>query len=257
MWRRFVAMALAQLMEYRANFLLSVFESTAELVLLVVAYLVFYQFADDVAGWTREQALLLLGVYWLFDAVWSFQFARGLAGLSGLIRTGDLDFVLLRPVAAQFLVVCWRILDVKQVTKVVQCLLLILYAAHQAGVVWSAERVGVAFLFACCGFALLYAVRLAIAVCSFWVLQTDALYELYYALFDAARFPVAYFREPVRGLLTYVVPVAFATTFPTQALLGTADYRLLPAGVALAAAALFAVNRLWRSALRSYSSASS
>ena len=36
---------------------------------------------------------------------------------------------------------------------------------------------------------------------------------------EAARYPVTFFRGAVRTLLTVVVPVAFLTTFPTQALL--------------------------------------
>ena len=75
--------------------------------------------------------------------------------------------------------------------------------------------------------------------------------------FDGARFPVTYFRRPMREVLTYVVRGAFATTFPAQALLGEADYRLLPLGVALSGAALWAANRFWHFALRRYSSASS
>jgi len=254
-WRRFLSLAVARLLEYRAGFVVSLLESAAELVLLVVTYLLFYRFADEVAGWSRADALVLLGVYWVFDGVWSFQLAGNLAGLARLVRLGELDFLLLRPLPAPFLVACWQGVDLRQVAKVVQGVLLTVYAGQAAGVVWSAADVLGACLFALCGLALLYAVRFAIATCTFWVMQTDELYELFYSLFDAARFPVTFFREPVRGLLTYVVPVAFATTFPAQALLGRADYRLLPVGLLLSAAALFAAGRFWRFAVRAYSSA--
>lgn len=250
-------MALAQLLEYRANALLSVLDNAAQLGLLAVVYLVVYRFTDDVAGWSQAQALVLLGVFWIFDGIWSFQFSRSLSGLSALIRRGDLDFVLLRPASSQFLVTCWRGMNVKEATKVVQGLLLTAYAARAAGAEWSATGVLSATLFGLCGLALLYSLRFAIATCTFWVLQVSELYELFDALFSTARFPVTYFREPVRGMLTYVVPVAFATTFPAQALLGTADLRFLPVGALLALASLAATNRFWRYAVRYYSSASS
>ncbi|MDQ3699783.1 MAG: ABC-2 family transporter protein [Chloroflexota bacterium] len=256
-WRRFVGLAVAQLLEYRANALLSLLDTAAQLGLLVVVYLIFYRFTDDVAGWSRAESLVLLGVFWTFDGVWGFQFSRSLPGLSALIKQGDLDFVLLRPVSSQFLVTCWRGVNVKEATKVVQGVLLTAYAGRVAGVEWSATGVLAAGLFGLCGLALLYALRFAIATCTFWVLQVSELYELFGALFSTARFPVTYFREPVRSVLTYVVPVAFATTFPAQALLGTADMRLLPVGVLLAGAALLATNRFWHYAVRYYSSASS
>lgn len=78
-----------------------------------------------------------------------------------------------------------------------------------------------------------------------------------YGIFEAARYPVTYFKGVARALLTFAVPVAFATTFPSQALLGTADLRLLLPGLALAASALIATHMFWSCAVRHYSSASS
>ena len=60
---------------------------------------------------------------------------------------------------------------------------------------------------------------------------------------------------PVRRKSSFVVPVAFATTFPAEALLGVGDARLLPVGFALAAATLYASHRFWLVAVRRYASA--
>lgn len=92
---------------------------------------------------------------------------------------------------------------------------------------------------------------------SFWLVQVDNLDTLFYSLFEAARYPIAFFKGGVRGLLTFVIPVAFATTFPTQALLATVDHRLLPVGVGLAGLALVGTHTFWEYAVRRYSSASS
>lgn len=256
-WRRFVALAVARLLEYRISLLFSLVDNAAQLGLLAVVYLVFYGYTDEVAGWSRADALVLLGVYWIFDGVWSFQLAGNLARLSHLIHNGELDFLLLRPVPSPFLVACWRGVDIQQISKIAQGLMLTACAGQSAGVTWSLQNVLVAVLFGLCGLTLLYALRFIIATGTFWVMQTESLYELFYSLFYAARFPVTYFREPVRGLLTYVVPVAFATTFPAQALLGRADYHFLPMGLLLSIAALIAATRFWYFAIRAYSSASS
>jgi ABC-2 type transport system permease protein len=256
-WRRFVAMAMMQLLEYRASFALAVLDSVAQLGLLVLTYLVLYRFTADVAGWNRAEALLLLGIFWLVDGVWTFQFAGTIGSLPGLIQRGDLDFLLLRPVSAQFLVVCWRGVNLKALSRSVSGLLLVVYAAGQAGVRWSLLGVAEAVLLALCGLVVLYAIRFATAVCTFWVLQVSELYELFHILYGTARFPVSYFREPVRSVLTYVIPAAFVATFPAQALLGTVDHRLLLVGPALAGAACLGTHVLWRFAVRHYSSASS
>jgi ABC-2 type transport system permease protein len=85
----------------------------------------------------------------------------------------------------------------------------------------------------------------------------STIHLLFYSVSQVARYPVDFFDGALRRLFTYVVPVAFATTFPTKALPGTADIRMLPAGRALALTGLLLTHVWWRYALRHYSSASS
>jgi ABC-2 type transport system permease protein len=58
-------------------------------------------------------------------------------------------------------------------------------------------------------------------------------------------------------VLTFVVPIAFMTTFPAAVLLGRLDWQYLWIGCALAAVLLVGSARFWRFALRHYTSASS
>ena len=77
------------------------------------------------------------------------------------------------------------------------------------------------------------------------------------AIFDTARWPVQVFPGVWRIVFTFVIPVAVMTTFPAMALLGKLDaaHALAALGGSLA---LLAVSRLvWRTAIRSYTSASS
>ncbi|HEU5315424.1 MAG TPA: ABC-2 family transporter protein [Chloroflexota bacterium] len=254
LWRRFFRLALMRQTEYRANLALALVRSFSELALLVVTYVVFYRFADEVAGWTADEALLLLGVYWIFDGVWTALFTSGLTRLAALIQYGELDLVLLRPASSQFLVSC-RLVNVYELLKVVTGVAVVVYAGGRAGVVWSPVAVSSALVVGACGLAVMYALRFCVVACTFWVIQISELYTLVSTFHSAARFPVQFFQRPVRDVLTYVIPVAFATTFPAQALLGEADPWLVPTGIALAAGALFVTNGFWRFALRHYTSA--
>ena len=74
--------------------------------------------------------------------------------------------------------------------------------------------------------------------------KVDTLDTLCYGIFETARYPVTFFKRLVRAVLTFAIPVAFATTFPAQALLGTVDLRLLIAGIALATVALILAARV-------------
>ncbi|HET7769915.1 MAG TPA: ABC-2 family transporter protein [Chloroflexota bacterium] len=254
LFQRFFALAIMREAEYRTNFVLGVIDSVAQVALVLATYALFYRFADEIAGWTADEALLLLGVYWVFDGVWSAFFGSTLRLLGTRIEDGSLDSTLLRPASTQFLVSC-TVIEFWKLSKVLVGAGLIWIAGERVGVAWSATAMLGAAAFGACGLALVYALRFTIATGTFWAPRIGELYSLFEGLYGAARYPVAYFERPFRDVLTYAVPVAFATTFPAQALLGEADWRLLPLGVALAGAALFASSWFWSFALRRYTSA--
>lgn len=255
-WRRCVLNALARETEYRANTVAIVAEGMAQVALAVMTFLVVYRFTPSIAGWTRPQALILVGIYRVAEGLINLQVAPNMASIGSVIRRGDMDYVLLRPVSSQFLVSV-RTLTLSEGANVCIGLGITLYAAHAAGVQWSVGDELQASIVLCCGVVLLYSVWFAIMTCSFWLVQVNNLDVLFFAVFEAARYPVGYFRGAMRALLTFVVPVAFATTFPTDALLGRVDPRLVPLGLGLAALSLVATHRFWNVAVRSYSSASS
>ena len=256
LWRRFFVTALVREAEYRASFVLAAFEGLSQVLLVVLAFELIYQFSDTIAGWRREQVLLLVGVYRIVDGVVSAQVAPNMLALPGYVRSGELDFHLLRPVSSQFLVSTRRVTP-PEVTNVLIGLGLVAYAAGPAGVVWDVARLAQALVLLLCGLVLLYAVWFAIMTCSIWLVQLDTLESLFFSLFQAAQYPVHFFYGPARALFTFVFPVAFATTFPTEALLGRGDPRLVPLGLVLAGAALVGTHLFWRRALRHYESASS
>jgi ABC-2 type transport system permease protein len=255
-WQRCVLNALARETEYRANIIATVAEGAAQVALAVMTFLVVYRFTPSISGWTRSQALLLVGVYRVVDGLLNLQVAPNMVAIASAIRRGDMDYILLRPVSSQFLVSV-RTLLLSECINVCIGIGITVYAAQAAGVRWSVGGVLEAVVVLCCGVVLLYAVWFAIMTCSFWLVQVDNLEVLFFAVFEAARYPVGYFRGAMRALLTFVVPVAFATTFPVDALLGRADSRLVPLGLGLAATALILTHLFWNAAVRSYSSASS
>jgi ABC-2 type transport system permease protein len=87
--------------------------------------------------------------------------------------------------------------------------------------------------------------------------QVETLDTLFHALFETARYPVSFFQGLVRTLLIVAFPVAFATTFPAQALLGASDGVWLLVGAVMSVLALRGTGLFWDYAVRHYSSASS
>ena len=106
------------------------------------------------------------------------------------------------------------------------------------------------------GIAITWASRVLLASLAFWAphVTPDVLYG---ALWQFGRYPVSIYRQPIRFLLTYVVPVAFIATLPARALTRGADPRLLLGGLAAALGAVAATRLVWRAGLRRYTGATS
>ena len=254
-WRQFVVMAFVREAEYRVNFLLGVFEGVIQLALAVLTFDILYRFTDDVAGWSRAEVLLLVGIYRIVEGLVNMQIAPNMQSVWDYIRNGELDFILLRPVSSQFLVSARRLQPHEAVNALIG-LGLAIYAGNLAGVRWSVIGVAEAAVFGLCGLLLLYTVWFLSVTALFWT-QVSIQEEIIPSLFQTARYPVSFFKGLVRTLLTFAIPAAFATTFPVQALLGEADQWMLLRGIGVAASALLVTSVCWNYALRHYSSASS
>jgi len=76
-------------------------------------------------------------------------------------------------------------------------------------------------------------------------------------MMQMARFPVEIYPQRIITLLTFGLPIAFLTTYPTLALLGRGQFNHLVIAFGLAALLLFLSNRWFNFALRYYGSASS
>ena len=256
LWRRFAVIAVARETSTAPTSWSASARASCRSVLAVLTFLLLYRFTTNVAGWSQAQALVLVGVYRMADGLIGLQIAPNMFAISGYIRRGEMDFLLMRPVSSQFLASA-RNLSLPEAVNAAIGLGLVIYAGDHAGIHWSAVGVAEAI-----GFR---GVRIARTLCAV-VLHRHAL-----VLADTGRFDRHALLQPLRGgalsglilqgrirtILTFAVPVAFATTFPVQALSGRADVRLLPVGLALAAAALVATHLFWNYAVRHYSSASS
>jgi len=257
LWRRLLITAIVREAEYRVSFLLAVVEGIVQVGLVALTFELLYQFTGELAGWTRDQVLVLVGVYRIADGLISCQVAPNMLALPDYVRTGELDFQLLRPASSQFLVSTRRF-ALAEAVNVLIGLGVVAVAGARAGVAWNPLAVAAALVLLACGVVLLYALWFAIMTLSFWFVQLDTLDSLFAGLFEAARYPVAFFSGWARVLFTFAFPVAFATTFPTEALLGRGDVRpIVGLGLLLAAAGLAGSHLLWRQALRHYESASS
>lgn len=249
-------MSLSLGMQYRWNFILDGGLALAWAVVGVVPLAVAFSARPVLGGWSYEGALVVLGWFTLLKGVLDGAVNPSLIAVVEHIRQGTLDFVLLKPADAQFLVSTskfepWRVVDVAV------ALALFGWAFSRMGRVPAAADVALSLVLLAAAVMVLYSVWILVVSAAFWVVRVDNLSYLFNSIFDFARWPASVFKGIWRVVFTVVVPLALMTTFPAQALLG--ELALRSAGVALLGSLVFTgIARLvWTAAIRRYTSASS
>jgi ABC-2 type transport system permease protein len=258
--RRFWTAALAAEMEYPLNFLLELLAVAGNLVGSLFVVSLFYGGGSGngpgLGGWSWEGALVVLGVHTLLDGLASTLLQPNLSRIVTHVQNGTLDFVLLQPIDSQF----WlslRTFSPWGLPGILAGLGLIGWAAHRAGTPPDGAILLPAALMLLAGGVLLYSLWFVLAATSIWFVKVWNATEVLRSLMAAGRYPIGAYPPPLRVVFTFVLPVAFLTTVPAEAILGRASSGWMLAGVGVAAAGLGASRGFWRFALRHYTSASS
>ena len=240
---------------YRVNFFLQLFQSLLELGTALAGLAVIFTYTHSLGGWSPNEMLALVGVYFLVGGLISLVIQPGMSALIDSVRDGTLDFTLTKPEDAQLLVsiqrvAIWSLLDLLMGIGVLGTALVRLGQAIGG---WQAAAF-VGMLLA--GAVIVYSFWLILACLSFWLVRVENLLEIFQSMYQAGRWPVSLYPGWLRFALTFIVPVAFAITVPVEALTGRLDVPTLVGAVGLAVL-LFVVARLvWRLGLRRYSGAS-
>jgi ABC-2 type transport system permease protein len=240
---------------YRINFFVQLFQSLLELGTALAGLAVIFSYTHALGGWRPDEMLALVGVYFLVGGFISLVIQPGMSQLIESVRDGTLDFVLTKPEDAQLLVsiqrvAIWSLIDVLLGVGVLVTALVRLGERVDG---WQAAGFAGMLL---AGGVIVYSFWLILASLSFWFVRVENLLEIFRSMYEAGRWPVSLYPGWLRFALTFVVPVAFATTVPAEALTGRLSAGTLLAALA-AAAGLFIVSRLfWKLGLQRYSGAS-
>ncbi|MEG4289026.1 ABC transporter permease [Microcoleus sp. C2C3] len=246
--------AIAAELEYRINFVLAAVSSLGNLAGSLFGLFLFYRTGYRFSGYSWEEALVVLGIFTLLQGFSSTFLEPNLSRIVDRVQQGTLDFVLLKPISSQFwlsanTVSPWGLPDV------IFGAVLLLYAANKLGVeIGNYFLTAIPLLF---GTITLYSIWFMLGATSIWFVKISNVTEVLQGLLEAGRFPMAAYPAAYRFFFTFVVPVAFLTTVPAEAMLGRGEIVWIAGAGILAIGLLFFSRYFWQFALRFYTSASS
>jgi ABC-2 type transport system permease protein len=134
---------------------------------------------------------------------------------------------------------------------------LMIWAAGQAGIRITPWLLIQTLLMLVASGLLLYSLWFLVSTTSIWFVKTWNATEVLRAALSSGRYPISAFPTAVRRFFTMVLPVAFLTTVPAEAMLGRLTLPWLLLSLMVASISLALSRAFWQFALRFYTSASS
>jgi ABC-2 type transport system permease protein len=253
--RVFLSASISAQLEYRANFIVSLLNALLSSGGAIFALAVLTSDGQPVGGWSAREATVVVGVFTLVQGFIGCVLFPNLNKLAESIRLGTMDFTLLKPIDAQFLV-STRNIDVFRSVDLVIGTALIGWASAGLPAVRPIDVLtGSGLLLA--AMVLVYNIWFALTTTAFWFVKVENITEMFNGLLRAGQFPVSAFPAGVRFLFTFIVPIAFVTTVPASGFVGRVDSQTTGLALAIALGSSIAARWFWRRAVASYTSASS
>jgi ABC-2 type transport system permease protein len=259
--RRYLRLLVIQLkaaallsLQYRLDFAIQAVMALFWTASALVPLWVLFSMRTGVAGWSAHEALMVAGFFIALKGVLQGVIQPSLTNVVEHIRKGTLDFLLLKPVDAQFLLSTSK-LDLPRVVDVIAGFALVAWSSAQAAQPPSASSLLLALAILVCATAILYGIWILVVSLAFKVVKIDNLSYLIVSTFDAARWPASVFRGALAFVFTFVVPLALMTTYPALALLGRIRPSQVLTSFLIAAVFLLVSRRVWLRSVRSYTGA--
>jgi ABC-2 type transport system permease protein len=242
-------------LQYRANFLVAVFQSFLALAVALIVLTLVYAHTTELNGWTEPQLLCLLGIQILMGGLIGATIQPNMERLMEEVHDGKLDFPLTKPADSQLLISV-REVRIWQSTNLVAGAIVVAVGVAQLGSHIALVDWLLFSLLLLLGAIMLYSFWLILTTGAFWIVRMGFLTDLWEGVYQTGRWPIGIYPDWLRYSLTFLIPIGFAITVPAEALTARLQWStvVLAAGFALV---LFFLSRwFWRLGLRHYSGAS-
>jgi ABC-2 type transport system permease protein len=271
----FLRNALVREMTFRGNFIITVLTRAFWFAAQLTLFEIIYFNVDAINDWTREEYFAFMATGMLINAIVETFFMPNCANFSELIRTGNLDFALLKPIDTQFLISFEKV-DIANLNQVLLAGGLLGYSLYQMQVALTFMNVAMYLILIAAGVTFFYSLMIILASTSIWFGRNQGLYDFWFYITVFARYPREIYASQSDGrtpsefsewaagdalqfAFSYIVPILLVVTVPARVLLSKPlDPSWLASVAVIAPLLALTISRaVFQWSLKSYRSASS
>jgi viologen exporter family transport system permease protein len=244
-------------LEYRADFFSSVVVSFLGTAASFGFLLIVFSRVPALQGWNFPEMVFLygfslvpMGVFNMLSwNLWEFP--------DRYLIEGRFDRVLLRPVSSIFQVL-FESFRLESLESTATGLFAVGWASHRLGISFGPLDTALFLIWAVCGAAIYLAIFIGLTATSFWIEDRIGISPPVFNLMQFGRYPITIYDAWVRFALSFVIPFAFASFYPTARFLHREQFlREFWAVPLVAAVSLTLALSVWRSGVARYHSTGS
>ena len=206
-------------MQYRANMLMLGFSSCLISIGELLAILVMFKTFKTVGNWGFYETSLMFGIV---TFVYSFVecFARGFDEFANLIKHGDMDRLMVRPVSLIYQIFGAKI-EFSKLMRSALGFVVIIFSLFKLNIVWTFAKVLVAISTLVCGCLVNWGVMLIGAGISVFTVENLEFINIFTnGAKEIAYYPINIYNKWLARLFTFVIPVACFNYLPISYLMG-------------------------------------
>ena len=192
----FARNSLVRDMTFRGNFLIDSITSMAWMLLNLAFYLMVFRYTSSIGkhtGWDQYQFFMFFATSLVINAVVQAFFMTNVDELTDMIRTGGLDFILLKPIDTQFLVSLRR-MEWSSLSNLAVGLVLLGYAMVRLAYVPGPIQVVLYVIYLACGVAIYYSLMIALASATVWMGRNLTLFDFWFYITTFSRYPMEIYK---------------------------------------------------------------
>lgn len=228
LYTAFAKIAFFTQLEYRGQYFMRMVAKILGWSTGFIMLLVLLKKFHTIGGWGIYEVLLLYGFEVLSYSIAGTFCMGGFGNLPGIIRQGELDGIMTKPVNTFVYLVCTRI-SAGYTSNYVIALGIIVFCIERLGIsltlsgmIWMFFDILGASLIQASGF-------MVTTVPAFWFYKSDGLYRLFYKnLTEFLKYPLSIYNRGIQALLTVLLPYGFINFYPVQYFLNREEGMFAP-----------------------------
>lgn len=241
---------------YRADTIINILLNLMWLGWDLLSLSIIFNNTTTIGGWGFPELIALLGVFRLINTMMIALVWPNTEKFNQSIRDGSMDYTILQPVNSMFLVSFSRI-TVWRAWDLMLAIVLIGVGIHLSGDSVTPLQILTFVLLAISGVIVVYSLWIVLIALTFWFTKFDNNVTIMQALLDSGRYPVSVYPVWLRIIITYIIPIAVATTIPLQALRGDLNFGRILIYASIGIISFLVASQVWKAGLKRYSGASS